>query len=699
MKGKQMKKILPFICAASLLIAMPVHADSLIVEDDAQNIIVSEMSSDFSDSEGIIEIDEIGNNSADLYTGEIRDDEAIVITDLGTIESARAAAQYSSYGQDEEDDVDVAEAEEEEWLIGPNSGDQIALSNSSNKIMVNTTLQCQTTIEDAIWTSSDDSIATVDSNGLVTTKNKGWVSIFATSKANPQRSAQILINVLVPPSKITFDKTSIVMEQFESTDLLTTFTPIDAVGEITWESSNPKVATIDQTGRIESQANGTTTITARVGSVSATCKVTVRFVPQFVSITANNQGDIVKMTGLTKEGFIEADMNAGTVAKLGAVVFPDDAVNKNITWKSNNESVVKVDSTGKITAIKPGKATVTVRTIEGNNVYEDIIITVKSIPVNQITLNKTSAALNINNTMQLAATVTPSNATNKGITWSSSNNSVATVSASGLVTAKGAGTATITVKATDGSNKTATCKVTVSVPVTGISMSKNYVTIGAGDKVQLTATISPSNATDKAVTWASSNTNIATVTQSGYVTIKAPGNVIITATSRNGGKRAQCSINVLKPSVSYRLHQQTYGWQPWQIDGGISGRTGEAKRAEAIQIKLDSLTLPYSGSIQYNAHVQGVGWQGWKNSGTTAGTIGLAKRMEAIQIRLTGALASHYDIYYSTHVQTYGWLGWAKNGASSGTQGLAKRMEAIRIAIVPKGAAAPGSTANAFRTN
>ena len=82
--------------------------------------------------------------------------------------------------------------------------------------------------------------------------------------------------------------------------------------------------------------------------------------------------------------------------------------------------------------------------------------------------------------------------------------------------------------------------------------------------------------------------------------------------------------------------------------------------------------------------------------GAMSGTSGQAKRLEAIQIRLTGEMAQHYDIYYRVHAQTYGWLGWAKNGEKAGTEGLAKRLEAIQIVLVEKGGAAPGSTEKTF---
>lgn len=149
------------------------------------------------------------------------------------------------------------------------------------------------------------------------------------------------------------------------------------------------------------------------------------------------------------------------------------------------------------------------------------------------------------------------------------------------------------------------------------------------------------------------------------------------------------------PSVSYSTHVQSYAWQGYKKDGETGGTTGEAKRLEAIKIKLDNAGV--SGSIQYKTHIQTYGWESsFKENDQVSGTSGQAKRLEAIQIKLTGELAKQYDVYYRVHAQSFGWLGWAKNGENSGTAGFAYRLEGIQIQLVKKGAAAPGSTANPF---
>ena len=148
-------------------------------------------------------------------------------------------------------------------------------------------------------------------------------------------------------------------------------------------------------------------------------------------------------------------------------------------------------------------------------------------------------------------------------------------------------------------------------------------------------------------------------------------------------------------AVKYSVHVQTYGDQKEVCDGAVAGTFGEAKRLEGIKIKLDTTKLDIpglTGGITYRTHVQTYGWKkGWVKDGQMSGTSHEAKRLEAIEIKLTGEVANYYDVYYRVHAQTYGWLGWAKNGQTAGSAGAAKRLEGIQICVVPKGTSAPNA--------
>ncbi len=183
---------------------------------------------------------------------------------------------------------------------------------------------------------------------------------------------------------------------------------------------------------------------------------------------------------------------------------------------------------------------------EAASVWQDfgtIIEREAEVPVTSVSISPKSATLMAGGTLQLVATVAPSNATNKNVIWSSSNNAVATVDAAGKVTAIGAGSAVITVTTVDG-GKTATFSTTViEIAVTSVALNMSTGSVFVGDSLQLTATINPSFASNKTVTWSSSNNAVATVDATGNVTGVSEGTATITVTTNNG-KTATCLVTV-----------------------------------------------------------------------------------------------------------------------------------------------------------
>jgi uncharacterized protein YjdB len=233
----------------------------------------------------------------------------------------------------------------------------------------------------------------------------------------------------------------------------------------------------------------------------------------------------------------------GETITLKATVSPDDATDKTVTWKSDNTKVATVDEqTGKVTAVSTGTVTITCTATDGSGVTKSCTITVTT-PVTKVKLDATSKTIAKGNSVTLTAKVTPAKAY-QNVTWKSSNTKVATVSSSGKVTAKKVGKATITCTAADGSGKKATCKITVTTPVTKIKLNKTKATLKKGKSVKLKATVTPSKACKK-VTWKSSNTKVATVSSSGKVTAKKKGTATITCTAADGsGKKVTCKITV-----------------------------------------------------------------------------------------------------------------------------------------------------------
>ena len=177
------------------------------------------------------------------------------------------------------------------------------------------------------------------------------------------------------------------------------------------------------------------------------------------------------------------------------------------------------------------------------------------IPVDSIQLNTTDKTMISGTTYDLFATIAPSNATNKELIWTSSNTAVVTVSASGRVTARGNGTAIITATAKDGSKKAAKCTITVKTPVSAVKLNVTSKAMKPKDVYYLSATVSPSTASNTDLLWISNNTKVATVSASGRVTARGNGTAIITATAKDGSKKAaKCTITVKTPVSSLKLN-------------------------------------------------------------------------------------------------------------------------------------------------
>lgn len=246
-------------------------------------------------------------------------------------------------------------------------------------------------------------------------------------------------------------------------------------------------------------------------------------------------------------------------SQLQATVYPSNATNKTVTWKSSNTAVATVSNNGVVRAISPGTAYITVSTTDGSNLSATCKVTVTERKATSISLNKSSLSLYVFQTAQLTATVYPTNAANRTVSWRSSNSSVATVDDNGLVSAVGSGDATITATTNDGTDLSASCSVAVSIiPATSISLNQTDLTLDVNENYQLVATIKPTNATYKAVTWKSSNTSIATVSSSGLVTPKKPGTVKITATTTDGTNlSASCQVTVVKLVTSVTLSENS----------------------------------------------------------------------------------------------------------------------------------------------
>ena len=416
---------------------------------------------------------------------------------------------------------------------------EIVLVEGSSEKLTATVEPANATNKGVTWSSDHEAIATVDQNGAVTARRGGQATITVTT-ADGSKTATCTVRVKIqigePVQSVGLNKTELALEVGKTGTLEAKVEPSDATNKnVTWSSSNPEVATVDN-GVVTAVSAGEAiiTVTTEDGAKTATCKVTV------------NAPQTVPVTGVTLDK-AELTLEKGSTGTLKATVEPQNATNNTVTWSSSNEEVATVDQHGTVTAVRAGTATITVTTEDGvkTATCKVTVNAPQTVPVTGVTLDKAELMLKEGSTGTLTATVEPQNATNNTVTWSSSNPEFVTV-ANGTVTAVSAGTATITVTTADGNHK-ATCTVTVTpktVPVSGIQV-QGSASVYVGGSTKLTATVTPTNATNQKVTWSSNNESVATVGTDGTVTAVSAGTATITVTTEDGQKTAACTVTVL----------------------------------------------------------------------------------------------------------------------------------------------------------
>ena len=412
---------------------------------------------------------------------------------------------------------------------------ELTLEPSGTETLIATVKPDNATDKSVTWTTSNAEIATV-ADGKVTAVKEGEAII--TAKAgDKQATCKVTVKKsAVPVQSVTLNRTSVTLEEGQTTTLTATISPNDADEQtVTWSTSNSAAATVSN-GVVTAVAEGTAVIKASVGGKEASCTVTVKkSVVAVTSVTLNKT-----TLPLTK----------GQSEKLTATVAPDNATDKTVTWSSSDATIASVDQTGKVTAVKSGKATITAAAGEKSATCEVTVTT----PVQSVSLDRTTVSLEEGQTTTLTATISPNDADEQTITWTTSNAAAATVT-NGFVTAVAEGTAVI--KASVG-GKEASCTVTVKksvVAVTSVTLNKTTLPLTKGQSEKLMATVAPDNATDKTVTWSSSDATIASVDQTGKVTAQKTGKATITAAA--GEKSATCEVTVTNPVTSVSLNKTT----------------------------------------------------------------------------------------------------------------------------------------------
>jgi len=524
------------------------------------------------------------------------------------------------------------------------------------------------------WTSSDETVATVDAEGKVTAVKAGTATITATTN-DGGKTATCAVTVeakVIPVEGVEFAEATISVIEGQAGKVSVVFKPETPTNtNVTFESADPAVATVDAEGNVTGVAPGATTITVTTedGGMTATCDVTVEPKPIPVSKVEINRTAI--------------NLIVESSAILVATVSPEDATNKNVVWSSSDESIVKVDQKGEVTALKVGKATVTVTSEDGGKTFDcEVTVSDKPIQVTGVSIYPTSRTINVGSSYQLTANITPADATNHEVKWTSSNTSIATVDETGKVTAIKPGTATITVK-TANNGKTATCKITVpenyTVKKGSTEITENYtLVVDLGESVQLMPFDKTKNTEIRTMLSPSSiTTSNSSVAEVGLVYAGGAGGISAYNGWKITGKKSGTATVTMKYSnmtrrITVKVKEYTVLYNEKEVSSsmtykmvakseGINFQLYDKTSGSKVKMSLDNkdyytitssnhdvTTDDYAWSL-YGKNVSCVG-EGtttltFKYKGITIKTVTL-KMIHAIEVRYGGSALGATSTYY-----------------------------------------------------
>ena len=423
----------------------------------------------------------------------------------------------------------------------------VTLNKGDEIVLIATVRPENATNKSVTWESDNSAVASVDGEGKVKAVSAGTAKITVTTEDGGHTASCYVTVNKTRVSAVYLDADKISLAIGEKKQLTASVVPEDADDRsVTWSSSNSSIASVDDDGLVTGLEKGTATITVKTvdGGYRASCEITVTDKPV--------KGVSLDMTTLS--------LAPGGSQRLTATVEPEDAGNKNVTWKSDNTSVATVTREGLVTGVAPGSTIITVKTEDGG-FTATCTVTVQAIKVTGISLIPTSATLYVGEGgEQLNATVIPEDASDQTVTWKSSNTSVVTVSSSGFANPVSPGYAVITVTTKDGGYQ-AKCDIEVIQLVTSVTLDQHSLQLQYNSSpVQLNATALPANATDKTILWESSDKSVATVSSSGLVTPKSGGKAVIYAKSTVPYVLDSCVVSVkgLKPSGGTDLGLSVY---------------------------------------------------------------------------------------------------------------------------------------------
>ena len=381
-------------------------------------------------------------------------------------------------------------------------------------------------------TTSDESVVKVQSNNF-RPQAAGECVVTITSRQNPEIFQAYRALVVQPVTRLTLSAPEKYIYVGGTMALSVDYTPENAsIQAVTWSSDSEKIATVDENGVVTGVSKGQTTIRARAVDGSkkyATYQVTVRQQPTEIELTSKTD-----------------TVNVGSYMTITAKVLPANANDKSVTWSSSDESIAKVNSSGRVTPVGPGTCTITCASepFPGVSASMDIIV---QQPVTKLSFLEKEASVHVGSTVTVFWQVEPANATDKSVSFQSRDSSIATVDADGTIHGLRRGSTTITVTAQDGSKKQASIKVNVLQPVEGVHMQNDTITVGVNESVRATAVLEPADASNTNMTWTSEDESIATVRGTNNrpsVTGRRWGTTSIVGVTEDGGYVTTATVKV-----------------------------------------------------------------------------------------------------------------------------------------------------------
>ena len=400
-------------------------------------------------------------------------------------------------------------------------------------IGVNTTqeLTVNSETQSISWASSNPNIVDVN-NGIIIGLSSGTAYISATDGSSTDTCKITVLDYYIPVNNIILSKDSETLAINTTSKINVSVDPVNASNKKAYFiSSNPQIVSVDSEGNIKANAIGTAYISITIENKTKTYKVNV----------VNSLNISLKSISIPKSLTIKE----GETNKLNVTYSPSDATNKKITWKSSNTRVVTVDSSGNVKGVSTGSATITATSNDGNYIATcKITVTAVDKSLKSISLNKTELKLEMGKEETLIVNYNPTNAENKKVTWSSSNDEIVKVE-NGKIKALKPGNAEIKVVTEEG-KKEAVCKVTVvSAPIESISFSDESISVYLGSITTLVTNSVPNNTTIENPIWTSSDEAIATV-EDGKVTANKIGTTTITVSDESKKITASIEVNVIE---------------------------------------------------------------------------------------------------------------------------------------------------------